>query len=377
MKRVVVWKTYTTDKSGRFQTDSLFPGDTYSLNVTAKGYAPFHGDEIVGVAGLSRGLGTIKLAGTKGFIAGQVVGSDGKPIAGVTVFNRGNGLAEVSTRTDAQGRFRLEGLFSGHKYAFASKEGYRFTGTLVDGDRSDLTIRLLRRDEPPPAWKPGQGTSQDQDRELARHILTRLWDITSKQDEGPGRHYSQNQLILAMARVDPAQALDWSAQQGGQLDARVKFTGAEVVADYDAQAAIDVIKKATDHTLALEKLIDLAVWFTDSDPARARLFAEEAAATIASIAKAQQPQAKARVGAILFDLGRKDEGKKLVEEAVDWLPQLPQAVKPGPNAPVSPVLLATARALARYDLELPYGFLVRGDARPTSSGPDGGHAHGH
>ncbi|MGC8643648.1 MAG: carboxypeptidase regulatory-like domain-containing protein, partial [Isosphaeraceae bacterium] len=346
-----IWKTYTTDKSGRFDTGTLFPEDTYSLNVTAKGYAPFHGDEIVGVAGLSRRLGTIKLAGTKGFIAGRVVGSDGKPIAGVTVFNRGNGLAEVSTRTDAQGRFRLDGLFPGRKYAFASKEGYRFTGTLVDGDRGDLTIRLLRNDEPPPAWKPAQGTSQDEDRELAKHILTRLWEISGKQDEGPGRQSSQNQLILAMARVDPALALDWSAQQGGHLDAQVKLTGAEVIADYDARAAIDVIRKAHDRAMALEKLIDLANWYADSDPVRARLFAEEAAATIKTVEGPQPSLTRARLGAILFDLGRKDEGKKLVEEAVAALSRPAPQAKLGAHIPLSPSLLITARALARFDLK--------------------------
>jgi hypothetical protein len=197
-----VWAIYTTDHSGRFQTGTLVPKDTYSLSVKAKDYAPFRSDAIVGVPGLSKGLGTIKLAGTRGLIAGRVVGSDGKPIADVTVFNRGNGRAEVSSRTDAQGRFRLEGLFNGHKYAFASKEGYRFTGTLVESDTSDLTIRLLRPDEPPPAWKPAQVMPQDQVRELARRILTRLWEISGKQDEGPRRQAARNQLVMAMARVD-------------------------------------------------------------------------------------------------------------------------------------------------------------------------------
>ena len=102
----------TTDSSGRFRT-APFPGDTYTLNLTARGFAPFQTEEFVGARGLSRGLGTIKLVATSGFIAGQVVGSDGKPIAGVTVFNRGNCLQPVTTRTDAAGRFRLEGLFPG------------------------------------------------------------------------------------------------------------------------------------------------------------------------------------------------------------------------------------------------------------------------
>ena len=36
-----------------------------------------------------------------------------------------------------------------------------------------MTIRLLRRDEPP-VWRPEKGAAPDEDRELARKILTRL-----------------------------------------------------------------------------------------------------------------------------------------------------------------------------------------------------------
>ncbi len=57
-----------------------------------------------------------------------MVGSDGRPIAGATVFNRGDGPRPLEALTDEQGRFRLEGLYPGTKYAFVRKDGYRFTG---------------------------------------------------------------------------------------------------------------------------------------------------------------------------------------------------------------------------------------------------------
>lgn len=78
---------------------------------------------------------------------------------------------------------------------------------------------------------------------------------------------------------------------------------------------------------------------------------EEAAATIGSIPEAQRPQAQARLGVILLDLGRRDQGKKLVEAAVAALPPPAPQAKPGARVPLSDPSLTTVRALARYDVE--------------------------
>ena len=50
----------------------------------------------------------------------------------------------VATSTDAEGRFRLDGMFPGTRYAFVRKPGYRFTGIKVDDDADGLTITLNR-----------------------------------------------------------------------------------------------------------------------------------------------------------------------------------------------------------------------------------------
>jgi len=346
------WETYSTDDSGKFECGPLFPGDQYSLNVTAEGYAPFQTPEIIGTPGMFRGLGKIRLVGTSGHVAGIVVGLDGKPIPDVAVFNRGNGLEPVKTKTDAQGRFRLEKLFPGHKYAFARKDGYRFTAALVERDRDDLTIRLLRSNEPPPPWRPAEGPSLDEQRELARRILLRLWEIHSQRLEGQPKDTALTALVLPMAQLDPAVALEWSGQLGGQLDAQVRLAGAEVLAAFDAQAAIEVIKKTPESAMALEQLLKLATWFADTDPPRAIAFAREAAAQARAIDKLMPIQAKARAGGLLIRLGRTDEGRKLVEEAAEAL------ARPAPAAPKQPGmvrlntgLIATARALALFDLK--------------------------
>lgn len=346
------WHTFTTDSTGRFESGTLVPGDWYSLSVSARGFAPFDTDELVGAMGLSRGLGTIKLAGTSGFVAGRVLDSAGKPLPDVTVFNRGNCLEKVTARTDEQGRFRLEGFLPGHRYVFAVKDGYRFTGTLVDGDRSDLTVRLLRRDEPPPAWKPtpAAGVTPEADRALARRILIRLWDVSSKWG-GPARPDIRRQLLLCMVGADPALALEWSKQEGEESDAAmIKLLAATVVAEYDARAAVDVIRKVNIPHAAVDILAMLAARFAERDRVRATIFGEEAVANVKALPKDARPRSQAALGALLIDLGRADEGKKLVEEAVAALPA-PSGAKFDAPDQIPPALMPVIAALARYDLK--------------------------
>ena len=55
-----------------------------------------------GKAGETHDFGTIVLTGVDGHLAGRVVGSDGSPIAGATVFNRGDAPRPVEALTDAR-----------------------------------------------------------------------------------------------------------------------------------------------------------------------------------------------------------------------------------------------------------------------------------
>jgi hypothetical protein len=345
------WETHSTDASGRFEFGPLFPGDLYSLRVTADGYAPFQTPEFIGTPGMSKGLGKMKLVGTGGHIAGIIVASNGKPITDATVFNRGNGLEPVQTKTDIQGRFRLDKLFTGHKYVFVRKDGYRFTGTLVEGDRDDLKISLPGSDEPPPHWKPAEGLSLVEQREFARWILLRLWAIHSQRQAGPAKEAVLTSLVLPMAQLDPAVALDWSGQLGGRLDSQVRLAGAEVLAELDAPAAIEIIKKTPEPAMALEKLLRIATWYAETDPPRALAFAQAAATQVRALDKATPIQARARAGGLLIRLGRIDEGRRLVEEAAEAFPRPTPVIKQPDMAPTNPALVATARALALFDLK--------------------------
>ena len=115
--------------------------------MSAEGYGNAESPEITGLAGEDHDFRAIRLVGASGGVAGQVLDTAGKPVADATVFNRGDRAAAVTARTDLRGRFQLEGLLKGGKYVFVRKEGYRFTGTRLDRDSSNVTITLRRQDE--------------------------------------------------------------------------------------------------------------------------------------------------------------------------------------------------------------------------------------
>ena len=108
------------------------------------------------------------LINTDAYFAGRVVGSDGHPIVGAEVFNRGDAPGPVAKATDSQGRFRLEGMLPGTRFVFVRKEGYRFTGVKNQGNTDGMTITLLKTTEPPPAWKPVTTASREEERAFAK-----------------------------------------------------------------------------------------------------------------------------------------------------------------------------------------------------------------
>ena len=145
-----MFEEYKTDTGGKFASTALWPGDRYKVTVTADGYGKAESPEIVGQAGEVYDFGAIRLVGASARVAGQVLDTAGKPVAGAIVFNRGDAPAGVTARTDPRGRFQLEGLLKGGKYIFVRKEGYRFTGTRVERDSDNVTITLRARTRPPP-----------------------------------------------------------------------------------------------------------------------------------------------------------------------------------------------------------------------------------
>ena len=148
-------ESYTTLRAGWFVFRDLWPGDRYKVVVEAPGHGKTETPEVSGKAGETHDFGSIVLTGLDGHIAGRVVGSDGRPIAGATVFNRGDGPRPVEALTDDTGPVPARGACSrGPSTRSSARRVIASPGLKAEGDADDLAITLLKTTEPPPAWKP-------------------------------------------------------------------------------------------------------------------------------------------------------------------------------------------------------------------------------
>jgi RNA polymerase sigma factor (sigma-70 family) len=308
--------TYTTTANGLFVFRGLWPDAWYNVVVEARGHNKGESSRLDAKPGETLDA-KIVLIGTEGHVAGRVVDSGGRPIAGAQVFNRGDAPELVAKVTDPNGRFRLDGLLPGTRFVFARKDGYRFTGVKDDRDTDDLTITLLKDSEPPPAWKPNTTASRDEQRAFARQILVRVWEKYFE-------HMDRNAAwwIEAAAEVDPDLAAEWSARKGHRYDDDVRLAEARGLAASDAEGALALLNQKPD-SWSQDALQQLAERFVESDRRRAHRFAEEAAVQARRLNQPDRTLAIARAGAVLVQLGRADAGRKLVDEAARDAAQLP------------------------------------------------------
>jgi Carboxypeptidase regulatory-like domain len=172
--RTMMWtssvqETYTTSENGLFVFRNLWPEDRYHVVVEARGHNNGESPKLTAKVGETHDLGKIVLINTDARIAGRVVGSDGRPIVGAEVFNRGDAPGPVAKSTDSQGRFRLDGMLPGNRFVFDRKEGYRFTGVKSQGESDGMWFSEddLRRD-------PESGETTGARGDCAVHLRKRL-----------------------------------------------------------------------------------------------------------------------------------------------------------------------------------------------------------
>ena len=113
-----------SDAGGRMEASGVVPGESYTLSVNATGYgsatkamrAPSQQTNL-----LTFPVVVLPKANQK--LSGQVLGPNGKPLAGANVNIQGEGQPYGQTITDAQGRFSFEAVCEGPVRLYANSQG--------------------------------------------------------------------------------------------------------------------------------------------------------------------------------------------------------------------------------------------------------------
>ncbi len=140
------------DSAGRFRFQALRPGK-YWFRVQTTRYASATSAPVVVTAGREFSGLTIRV-GQAGTIAGTVTDSaTGKSIGGASVvlFDPGSPFSANKTRTDARGRFQLDGVPPGRRSLRVSKKGYLATvsaGVHVAAGEQAARNVVMRRQKP-------------------------------------------------------------------------------------------------------------------------------------------------------------------------------------------------------------------------------------
>ena len=131
-----------TNTPGRFEIPALPPGRKYGIVVSAPGYGQSTINDVNGSAEAGRmelEPVELKLANLK--LAGQVLDTDDKPVAGVYVMLYGEGQPNGNARTDREGRFRFDQVCEGTAQIQANSQN-SYGMTSAEGGDTNVVLRL-------------------------------------------------------------------------------------------------------------------------------------------------------------------------------------------------------------------------------------------
>ncbi|HEY8506697.1 MAG TPA: hypothetical protein VIL46_19090 [Gemmataceae bacterium] len=139
-----------TDAAGTFRTPTKVPrNEQYSVAVEAPGMVKYESGYVTPKEGGEVFRWPDVVLRRERAAAGVVVGRDGKPVRGVTVWSHGVRPSQrVTAETDGNGRFRLAGLHPDARLVFVGKEGHRPTGGVIPRT-GELRVTIEPEDAPP------------------------------------------------------------------------------------------------------------------------------------------------------------------------------------------------------------------------------------
>lgn len=299
------WKA-TTGENGRFRFKRPVARlGGYRLEIEADGMLT-HKRSIKPEERPSGALGEIVLQRVK-TVRGRVVDRDGTPLESVTVFSLGaRGDGRNSTTTGADGRFVLEALHPRALFLFARRENRRFTGRAVPEAGEPVTLRMSRRDEPPP--EPALRTTRFSHAKRRDLLVRLLRPVLQRYRKSSSDHFPQEilQLLLPYDREFVRERLN--ELQGNR--ARARLLAAMGHLD-DALAAAESVESPYRRVSACARVADAA-----QTAARKRTILARAAVHAKTVQDpAHRVVVLGKVAEKLIDLGDREAAARLLETA--------------------------------------------------------------
>lgn len=255
-----------TAADGSFRTaENLFVGSAYRVVVRGPGKEPVLSDWIT-IEDRPRVLLPIRFRSLRA-IGGRVADRQGKPVAGVEVFQVGDGPERTSTRSGPDGRFSLGGFRQGPVFLFARGDGFRFHGQLIRRDEREAVVELIRTGERPARAMRvlPEPVPLAESRAMARRLVEPVWTAVAAK----GSDRTRYEALVALAHIDPAGALEKLEATnfvGKVWEFRARTAIAVAMADGDPEEAAGVAESIADPGPRARALIDLF----DALPASAR-----------------------------------------------------------------------------------------------------------
>ncbi|HWE38128.1 MAG TPA: carboxypeptidase-like regulatory domain-containing protein [Isosphaeraceae bacterium] len=257
-------------------------------------------------------------------VAGRVVDSNGKPVAGAVVFQTGDGPRRTQGTTDANGRFRVGGIDAGAAFLCVAEKGYHPLARLVRPNAGPVELTLI-----PIGTRPAKGLttlpsrlSRREERAIAMDLLEPILPAALGADERG--NMTRHLALYALALGDPGRFLA-EVRDRPRPDAAPLYAAMALgLVDDDPAAALAVIEEDAGPHDAIRAAFEVVDALPPTEEKLRRAVLKAASGRLPAIRQAgQRLQPLAGIALRFLDLGDVAAARPLLEEAREVAATLP------------------------------------------------------
>ena len=350
-------ETVRTGPDGTFETPrELDPKLLYRAEVVAAGMARAQTDWL---APPSTSFADLTLRRTRGLraVSGRVVDRAGEPVAGAVVSQSGDGPRPTRSVTDAEGRFRVDGVLDGRAFLFASKDRFRFRARPIGPGSGAVEIVLDREFEQPAPFKPPTFPMTRAEEKAKAGELVAI--LKPRMKVGSDDRGDQARLLALEARLDPNRVIELIQDQVVRADASLAEVALGLMED-EPREALDLIESDRNDAGASTAYLAVFDAVPASDSGLRREVLSRAERRARAIHSSNSPGLMdqralflAKVADRWLDVGDRDRAASVLREARAAFDAAPA------TGGYSPSLADVVKVLARVDLPAALAILDR------------------